>query len=247
MAKLFNKIRQKLVSEKPSAIRTANYLKYAIGEIVLVMMGILLALQVSNWNEQRKNSTKEARVLRQLHLEFIANKAQLQKVVSYHRKAFDAADKILDIIPIDIEQTNLDSLSRYIRRMRYRWTFNPSQGTINTLTSTSSFNVISDIELREMLLQWDDMVKDYTEEEMNSAEFAKNQYSDYLRHHIRIGHKLRRVKSELTFLNSPLFENIIRDRRGFLREIIGEKNDITTELYKVVKTIDKIIELSKTD
>ncbi len=43
MAKLFNKIRMKLVSEKPSTIRTTNYLKYAIGEIVLVVIGILIA------------------------------------------------------------------------------------------------------------------------------------------------------------------------------------------------------------
>ncbi len=247
MAKLFNNIRKKLVSEKPSTTRTTNYLKYAIGEVLLVMIGILLALQVNNWNEQRKNSTKEARVLRQLHLEFIANKAQLQEVVSHHRKAFDAVDKILDIMPIDIEHVNLDSLGRYINQMRSWWTFNPSQGTINTLTSTSSFNVISNKELRELLLQWDDMVNDYTEEEITSAVFSKNQYSDYLRHHIHYGHKLRRVKSELTFLNSHLFENIIREQRVFLREILGEKNDTTKELYKVVKTIDKIIELSKTD
>jgi len=50
MAKLFNNIRKKLISEKPSATRTANYLKYAIGEIILVMIGILLALQINNWN-----------------------------------------------------------------------------------------------------------------------------------------------------------------------------------------------------
>ena len=40
MDKLFNAIRKKLVSEKPSASRTSNYLKYAFGEIVLVMIGI---------------------------------------------------------------------------------------------------------------------------------------------------------------------------------------------------------------
>jgi len=51
MAKLFNSIRKKLVSDKPSVQRTSNYLKYAIGEIVLVVIGILI---VSNF----KNNTK---------------------------------------------------------------------------------------------------------------------------------------------------------------------------------------------
>jgi len=54
MAKFFNKIRKQLVSEKPSVSRTSNYLKYAIGEIVLVVIGILIALQINNWNENKK-------------------------------------------------------------------------------------------------------------------------------------------------------------------------------------------------
>ena len=53
MIKFFRKIRQKLLNEN----RFSKYLVYAIGEIVLVMIGILLALQVNNWNELRKKKT----------------------------------------------------------------------------------------------------------------------------------------------------------------------------------------------
>jgi len=51
MLKFFRSIRQNLFM----AGKTTNYLKYAIGEIVLVVIGILIALQVNNWNENRKN------------------------------------------------------------------------------------------------------------------------------------------------------------------------------------------------
>lgn len=50
MIKFFRKIRQNLLMEN----KTGKYLKYAFGEIILVMIGILLALQVNNWNEDRK-------------------------------------------------------------------------------------------------------------------------------------------------------------------------------------------------
>ncbi len=49
MINVFNKIRKQLLDEN----KTGRYLKYAIGEIVLVMIGILLALQVNNWNQNR--------------------------------------------------------------------------------------------------------------------------------------------------------------------------------------------------
>jgi len=59
MAKLFNNIRKKLINDKPSEARTVNYIKYAIGEIVLVVVGILIALSINNWNESRKQSISE--------------------------------------------------------------------------------------------------------------------------------------------------------------------------------------------
>ena len=50
MIKFFRHIRQNLIMEN----KTSKYLKYAIGEIILVVIGILIALQVNNWNENRK-------------------------------------------------------------------------------------------------------------------------------------------------------------------------------------------------
>ena len=46
--------------------KTSRYLKYAIGEIVLVVIGILIALQVNNWNENRKAHLKEVKLVKQL-------------------------------------------------------------------------------------------------------------------------------------------------------------------------------------
>jgi len=58
MLSFFRKIRQKLLSQN----RVTQYLAYAIGEIILVVIGILIALQVNNWNENRKNGEIEHKV-----------------------------------------------------------------------------------------------------------------------------------------------------------------------------------------
>ena len=52
MIRFFRNIRQKLAAEN----NVAKYLRYAIGEILLVVIGILIALQINNWNENRKQS-----------------------------------------------------------------------------------------------------------------------------------------------------------------------------------------------
>jgi hypothetical protein len=59
MISFFRKIRQKLLSQN----RVTRYLLYALGEITLVMIGILLALQVNNWNEEKKNHRFEREIL----------------------------------------------------------------------------------------------------------------------------------------------------------------------------------------
>lgn len=59
MIKLFRNIRQNMIKEN----KTGNYLKYAIGEIVLVVIGILIALQINNWNEKKQNENKITSIL----------------------------------------------------------------------------------------------------------------------------------------------------------------------------------------
>jgi len=75
MIKFFRNIRKSLLMEN----KTSKYLKYAIGEIVLVVIGILIALQVNNWNQERKD-LKEAELIKQnIHDEFIKN-GELNKI-----------------------------------------------------------------------------------------------------------------------------------------------------------------------
>ena len=62
MIKFFRKIRQKLLSEN----KFSKYLIYAIGEIVLVVIGILIALQINNWNNQQRDNQSEIKYLNQI-------------------------------------------------------------------------------------------------------------------------------------------------------------------------------------
>jgi len=82
MIKFFRNIRQNLLNEG----KTANYLKYAIGEIVLVVIGILIALSINNWNENRKTDKVEIKILQELlstlESDMVFQKTQISNVKS---------------------------------------------------------------------------------------------------------------------------------------------------------------------
>ena len=79
MIKFFRKIKQNLLAEG----KTGKYLKYAIGEIILVVIGILIALQINNWNENRKLRNQEKELLTQLQSEYQSNLDQLDKKIGW--------------------------------------------------------------------------------------------------------------------------------------------------------------------
>jgi hypothetical protein len=80
MIKFFRKIRQNLVMENPPPVqngKTSRYIKYAIGEIVLVVLGILIALQINNWNSIRQIQSNNKVFLNKMLSELEQNKARM--------------------------------------------------------------------------------------------------------------------------------------------------------------------------
>ncbi|WP_191859744.1 DUF6090 family protein [Hanstruepera ponticola] len=78
MIKFFRRIRQNLLSEG----KTGRYLKYAIGEIVLVVIGILIALQINNWNENRQAISKSLNYLEEFRKDLISDTISLNKALT---------------------------------------------------------------------------------------------------------------------------------------------------------------------
>lgn len=76
MIKFFRKIRQNLLSEN----KFSKYLLYAIGEIILVVVGILIALQINNWNTKKINQSKEKDALAEILQDLKSDNAELKKI-----------------------------------------------------------------------------------------------------------------------------------------------------------------------
>ena len=66
MINFFRKIRKQLADDN----KPLKYMRYAVGEILLVVIGILIALQVNDWNEHRKSKNEAVKILKKLEQEF---------------------------------------------------------------------------------------------------------------------------------------------------------------------------------
>ncbi len=100
MIKFFRKIRQNLLLEN----KTGKYLKYAIGEIVLVVIGILIALQINNWNESRK---LQKNINTYLNQKLVNLREDQLKLIELKEFRLDAAEKSKQLLNIGLNEANL--------------------------------------------------------------------------------------------------------------------------------------------
>jgi hypothetical protein len=152
MIKFFRKIRQKLVTEN----KFSKYLLYAIGEIVLVVIGILIALQLNNLNEIDKVKDTEILYLNALHDEFSNNLIEVERVMKLNAKGLAYANALLDKMgtsDLDLTEKVFDSLMyrTIVAEIQYR----PSPGTLIELVNSGKLSIISNRELRLKLASWD--------------------------------------------------------------------------------------------
>ena len=152
MIKFFRKIRYDLIEKN----KTGKYLKYAIGEIVLVVLGILIALQINTWNESRKDNIKEQQILSQLKEEYEANLSQLEQKITHRKKMIDAATKVLQYIdePLNV---NTDSLNSQLNVMIGSPAFKPIE---NNLINSGNILLIKNEKLKQLLTTWPTEVLD---------------------------------------------------------------------------------------
>ena len=97
MVKLFRTIRQKLLQSG----KLKSYAAYALGEIFLVMIGILLALQINNWNEERKDRIKENKVLASLLEDFRYSQSKIKKALDQYPNEIKRLEASLALIGKD--------------------------------------------------------------------------------------------------------------------------------------------------
>ena len=133
--------------------KTSKYFKYAIGEIALVMIGILLALQVSNWNDKRKEKQLEKRYLSELILDLKTDSIVISNSVMESNIQLNYKQNIIDFLNKKINYSR-DSLSLFFNdQWQTTYSFNPITTTLDEMKSTGNIGVIQNSNLRRNILE----------------------------------------------------------------------------------------------
>jgi hypothetical protein len=109
MIKFFRKIRQNILSEG----KTAKYLKYAFGEITLVVIGILIALQINNWNENRKDGLQEISILKSLQRDLRLDIKNIESELEFKKGMLNDYSNCLNILANKKEGTKSEFIKSF--------------------------------------------------------------------------------------------------------------------------------------
>ncbi|MHB1105914.1 MAG: DUF6090 family protein [Lutibacter sp.] len=148
MIKFFRKIRKKLLQEG----KTASYFKYAIGEIVLVVIGILIALQINNWNEFRKINHQELIILENILQDLRNDKIGLNKIIERRISKASSADIMVSYY--DGEKIkNLSDYYFHWTNLLYWEAHYPRNIAFKELINSGNMSIIKNAEIRNSLLE----------------------------------------------------------------------------------------------
>ena len=127
--------------------KTGKYFKYAIGEIILVVIGILIALQINNWNEGEKSKTFEKETLTQIRTNLLKDKMTLS---TFANNGDIAVKSISKVLKTDVSQTINDSIKFWLGRVIRFDRFSPLTSAFEVLKS-KGIDQISNKKLRFLL------------------------------------------------------------------------------------------------
>ena len=147
MIKFFRNYRKTLLMEN----KTSKYLKYAIGEIILVMIGILLAMQVNNWNESRIQKKQLNSILKTVSLDLQTDTIVANSLIEYYKEIEKNSAKIINK---EINRENYKDCPSCISLITIYRPFNIQTKGFNLLTNFSDKNSIKNDSLVTQITQF---------------------------------------------------------------------------------------------
>ena len=207
MIKFFRHIRKSHLEQN----QMGKYFKYAIGEILLVVVGILIALQINNWNEQRELDKEEHYILKQLLNEFKADSVKLSRFILLTDDKISSQKAMLGILKTNnAEKLTLPSIFFSGKAIPF-YDYSP---TFNELVSSGKLSIIKKDTIKNVI---NDFINHNTMLETTLYPGLLQKKTDYM------NHVYKYFDGEINGLlwssrNESLFKDLRKDFKGFAND-----------------------------
>jgi hypothetical protein len=150
MPRVFNRIRKQLAIDN----KFFQYSRYAIGEILLVVIGILIALQVDNWNEERENKSRQHAFYRSIIVDLESDRKNIEDLSAFYKNRIDNLTWLL--IRVRNPGLELDPVDfgKHTEPLYYNESAISFNATFETSKSTGTFEHFKDMELLKKLIEY---------------------------------------------------------------------------------------------
>ena len=202
--------------------KTQKYLLYALGEIALVVIGILIALQINNWHTDYQNRRQEKQILKQLREEYGSNLLQIKEKIEIRNLMVQSFLTLLSYRTS--EGVTSDSVDFHLQRVMTWPTFDPELGITNELISSGKLYLIENGEIRKQLTTWFKYVDELKEEEVILTKWIVEDLYRFIRKHYQIGNIQKTVDSgyrELYSLTEGAYFDNIEFIQGDTEGLLG--------------------------
>ncbi|MDF0715742.1 DUF6090 family protein [Muricauda sp. 334s03] len=247
MLKFFRKIRKELIAEK----KVSNYILYAIGEIVLVVIGILIALAINNANENHVKREKEQIYLMGLKDEFQTSRVKLNELIAYNKRSYEEAKKIVSYMDTDSLPSEQELSNLFFNAFAFDIAFIPNNSLLNEMINSGSLKDIKNPQLRILLTNWIATIDDTSKQEnllTNERDKIINMFRSN-ENSIRTIYDLTGVSGDLGLKeknehlsNIPLL-NSIEFENNILTFILTSQQTETVKYMPLMQSLDAILAL----
>ncbi len=246
MIKIFRKIRQNQIMEN----KTGKYFKYAIGEIILVVIGILIALQINNWNGKRSLRTQEVNILKSLKADLTQASTASKKYINVESTLANQYVFVLsgnEARNSILLKPNADSLYTALL-----WNVDKSFPIINTYTdlkNSGRTNLISNEEIRIKFSVLENSLYGLKTEVDDRLNFQQMQGDQFVINDFNFIRSLKAINHNypidygiendyITLFSQQKFLNFITAKLRLTLSIIGYRKSLLLEIEDVIELID---------
>jgi len=224
--------------------KTGKYFKYAIGEILLVMVGIILALQVNNWNEERKDKNLKQTFLIKLKSNLQDDILRFNEVSASNEKYIMRIDSAMLILNNYKNYTTTD-LQKHLKFLIYSSRFNTNRIAFDNLLSLGKINIIDNDSITERLFAYYKNIQNNKEAVTEGMDaYNRNTFGPALLEFDFLNSSEIFIPRDLTaYVKHPFIINSLELKKQMLTYFYEQNQGLKSNALGIVKLIDE--ELNK--